>query len=56
MYRLLKALKRDEKGATAIEYGLILALVFLAIVIAVTNFASRTNAMWYNVSNKVTST
>ncbi|VAW00836.1 hypothetical protein MNBD_ALPHA06-2002 [hydrothermal vent metagenome] len=28
-----------EKGATAIEYGLIMALVFLVILGAVTNFS-----------------
>jgi pilus assembly protein Flp/PilA len=30
--RFLSRLGRDEGGATAIEYGLILALMFLAIV------------------------
>lgn len=33
-------LAADESGATAIEYGLIISLVFLAIVGAVTNFSS----------------
>ncbi|HEY3888997.1 MAG TPA: Flp family type IVb pilin [Caulobacteraceae bacterium] len=31
----------DECGATAIEYGLIISLIFLAIVGAVTNFSTR---------------
>jgi pilus assembly protein Flp/PilA len=30
----------DQSGATAIEYGLIVSLIFLAIVGAITNFAS----------------
>lgn len=54
MYRLLRALKRDEKGATAIEYGLILAMIVLAIMGALSNVARKTNSMWYNVSNEVT--
>lgn len=53
MYRLFKALRRDEKGATAIEYGLILAMVFLAIIVAVNNVAQKTNGMWYRVANEV---
>ncbi len=53
MYRLLRSLKRDAKGATAVEYGLIIALIVLAIMVAINNVATRTNAMWYNIANKV---
>ena len=44
---------KDERGATAVEYGLILALVFLAIVGAVSLVASSTVDMWDDVSQKV---
>lgn len=44
---------KDESGATAIEYGLILALVFLAMVAGVQAFASATIGVWTHVSNKV---
>ena len=44
---------KDERGATAVEYGLILAMVFLAMVSAVSLFASATIDMWDNVSNEV---
>lgn len=37
---------RDERGATAIEYGLIASLIFLAIVTAVSVFGSRTSGMY----------
>jgi pilus assembly protein Flp/PilA len=40
--RLFKVLKRDEAGATAIEYGLIAALIALAAVAA---FASVGNQL-----------
>jgi pilus assembly protein Flp/PilA len=33
----------DESGATAIEYGLIVSLIFLVIVGAVTNFSTKFN-------------
>jgi pilus assembly protein Flp/PilA len=52
MRRFFTILK-DQKGATAVEYGLILALIFLAMVGAVSTFASTTIAMWDNVSNEV---
>ena len=47
-------LVRDRRGATAVEYGLILALIFLAMVTAVRGVASQTTQMWNNVSNEVT--
>jgi pilus assembly protein Flp/PilA len=52
MRRLLDLFKNDQ-GATAVEYGLILAMVFLAMVGAVNLFATTTIDMWDNVSNEV---
>lgn len=50
----LTDLIRDTRGATAVEYGLILALIFLTMVMAVRGVASETIQMWNNVSNEVT--
>ena len=50
----IKKLLRDDRGATAIEYGLIIALVFVAIIIAVQSVASEANVMWSHVSEEVT--
>ena len=52
MRRLLDLFKNDQ-GATAIEYGLILAMVFLAMVGAVNLFSTATIDMWDNVSREV---
>ena len=41
----------DEDGATAIEYSLIVALIFLAIVGAVRSFADSTNDMYSEISS-----
>lgn len=41
----------DEGGATAIEYSLIVALVFLAIIGAVRSFADSTNDMYSEISS-----
>ena len=51
--RRLTDLRKDERGATAVEYGLILALVFLAMVGAVSTFAATTTTMWNDVATKV---
>ena len=41
---------RDRSGATAIEYGLICGLIFLAIVSAVTAFAHNFDSMMNTTS------
>ena len=46
---------RCERGATAVEYGLIIAMVVLAMITALTSVANKTTGMWNNVSNEVTS-
>lgn len=47
------AILKDERGATAVEYGLILALIFLAMIAGVSNFAAGTIEMWGHVQNEV---
>ena len=49
--KLLGAFAADESGATAIEYGLIVALIFLAILTSVNTFASNTNIMYSEISS-----
>ena len=46
-------LVRDRRAATAVEYGLILALVVLTMMGALTGVASVTTNMWGNISSKV---
>lgn len=41
----------DEAGATAIEYSLIVALIFVAIIAAVNAFADSTNDMYSEISS-----
>ena len=49
MMNFLKLIKNDDKGATAIEYGLIAALIAVAIITAVssvgTNLGTTFNAV-----------
>ena len=50
----LRNLLRDTRGATAIEYGLIVALIVIAIIVSVQGVANETNGLWATVSNHVT--
>jgi pilus assembly protein Flp/PilA len=47
--RLAGRFLRDECGATAIEYGLICSLMFLAIVGSIRLFATNTGTMYNNI-------
>lgn len=51
--RRINRIRKDERGATAVEYGLILALIFLAVIGGVQAFTDRTIDMWGYVSNEV---
>ena len=53
MIKVLQLLGRDESGATAVEYGLILALIFLAMIGAVQSFGTATITTWNNVESAV---
>ena len=44
----------DEAGVTAIEYGLIAALIAVVIVTAVTNVGTQLNSIFSTVKTKLT--
>lgn len=50
MLMLVRRYLGEERGAEAIEYGLLASLIMLAIVGAVTLFANNTNSMWDHIS------
>jgi pilus assembly protein Flp/PilA len=54
--RFITRLARNDTGATAIEYGLIMALIMLTMMGAVVGVANTTITMWNNVSTKVEAT
>ena len=49
----LKRLSGDSRGATAIEYALILAFIVLIMIGALTLLADATIGMWGNVAEEV---
>ncbi len=44
---------RDTRGATVIEYGLIVALICIAIMVALGSVADESNGIWAIVRNQV---
>ncbi|WP_338245311.1 Flp family type IVb pilin [Aurantiacibacter hainanensis] len=51
--QFLKRLLRDTRGATAIEYGLIVSLIVIAMISAMQGFANSTITMWGTVEQQV---
>ncbi|HET6535123.1 MAG TPA: Flp family type IVb pilin [Sphingomicrobium sp.] len=54
MSKFLKLIK-DSKGATAIEYGLIAALIAVAAIAAMSSVGSKLSVTFNNVSNNLPS-
>ncbi len=52
MSKFLKLIK-NEKGATAIEYGLIAALIAVAAIGAMNGIGSKLNSTFNNVSSNL---
>jgi len=50
---MLRNLLRDESGATAIEYGLIAALIGVVIIAAVTLVGTNLTTMFTTVGSQV---
>ncbi len=55
MLELIRRIERCEQGATAVEYGLIVSLIVIAMISAFGNVADTTQLMWNSVSTKVVS-
>ena len=50
----IRKMLKDTKGATAIEYGLIAALIAVAAITAMTNVGSSLTNTFNGVSDKLT--
>lgn len=48
-----KRLLRDNRGATAIEYGLIVSLVVIACIVAIRGVADENTGLWATVVERV---
>jgi pilus assembly protein Flp/PilA len=54
MSQSIKSFLADESGATAIEYGLIMGLMVVAIVAGMTNFADANNSTYQKLEDEIT--
>ncbi|HWI87451.1 MAG TPA: Flp family type IVb pilin [Sphingomonas sp.] len=52
MHGLIKLI-RNARGATAVEYGLIVALIVIAAAAGISMLGASTGGAWGNISNKV---
>jgi pilus assembly protein Flp/PilA len=50
---LVSYLVKDEKGATAVEYGLMVALIAVFIIGAVTTLGGNLQAMFVKIGNAI---
>ncbi len=55
MFKLIRKLHRDKKGATAIEYGLIAALISVAAIVAMTALGTSLKAIFGGIAGEITS-
>lgn len=53
MARRTSTLLKDQRGATAVEYGLIVSLIVIAMIGSLLQVAGTTTEMWNNVSDAV---
>lgn len=52
IFGLIRRLSRDERALAAIEYGLLLSLIVLAMVTALSSMANAVSATWTNVASQ----
>lgn len=53
LYTNLMVRLRSEKGATAVEYGIMVALIAVVIIVAVTLLGNNLSTMFNSVAGKV---
>ncbi|WP_442581912.1 Flp family type IVb pilin [Mesorhizobium sp. ASY16-5R] len=53
MNKMIRRFLKDENGATAIEYGLIIALISLAIVAGVGGLADQLEFLWGDNNSEI---
>ena len=56
MLKFMRQILRDDTGTAAVEYGLIISLIILAMLTALCSFASTNTAQWNYVDAQMAST
>lgn len=55
MLRLLKSFLSDTRGATAVEYGLLAALISIGLLAGLTGFSDALNNTFMKIDNSIKS-
>jgi len=50
---LINSLRSEDEGATAVEYGLMVSLIAVVIIVAVTTLGGNLSAMFTNVAGRI---
>ena len=53
IFKHFRTLRGDQRGATAIEYGLIAALIVIAMMAGLSKLGGGANGMWGKIGNEV---
>jgi pilus assembly protein Flp/PilA len=53
MKKLMNWLKNEESGQGMVEYGLILALIAIVVIVALRALGTKVNAVFENVNSKL---
>lgn len=54
LVKLARHLRADRRAATAVEYGLIISLIVIAMVTALVAVADASSGIWTKVADKMT--
>ena len=49
----MRKFSKDESGATAVEYGLIVSLIVIALVVSMNAFGDSSEGLWATVTSNV---
>lgn len=53
LFNTIRKLMKNRRGGTAVEYGLIAALVVITMIASFIEVARTTTGMWTNVNSKI---
>ncbi|WP_420140739.1 Flp family type IVb pilin [Sphingomonas sp.] len=53
MFGWIGKLARNARGATAMEYGLVVALIAIGLTAGVSTLGARADALWHGASTRV---
>ena len=54
MFKLLRKLRKDERAVTAMEYGLIVALIGVASLVAMSAVGTSLNSLFGSIATELT--